>query len=202
LGKRLVIVGFLLCLAVAVYVYATRETRSLRENMGQQDTTKAPRVELEDFVFYRYDADELTSKASARLGHFFEPNIAELDGDVHGERQRDDGSIETIGAESAIAYFEATKLTSMLTQKTKLQRVELSGFVEATTQGHLLTTDYAEYIDETETVRSRRPVRVEGPNRVFSGDEGFTYSVPEASLTMLGTVKGVLTFDETNRAKP
>lgn len=194
MGKKLIMIGFLASLGLALYVFLSRETKSLRENIGQ-GSAKEPRVVMEDFVVYRYSGDVLTGKLTARLGHFYEPNIVELDGEIRGERQTNDG-VETIGAESATGYFKATNLTTMLHQKTELDRAELTGFVEVGVKDHLLTTDYAEYINAEKLVRSLRPVRVEGPNRVFSGEDGFTYRLKTQALEMQGTVKGVVTLDE------
>lgn len=194
MGRKLVIIGFLLCLTLAVFVFLSRETKSLRENLGQA-SVKEPRIAMEDFVVYRYENDRLTGKLTARLGHFYEPNLVELDGEIRGERLTNEG-METVGAETATGYFKATNLTAMMQQKTELDRAELTGFVEVGIKEHLLTTDYAEYLNDDRMIRSLRPVRVEGPNRVFSGDEGFTYSLDTQDLEMQGSVKGVVSIDE------
>jgi LPS export ABC transporter protein LptC len=194
MGKKLVIVGFLICCALAAYVFASREKKSLRDNLKKSDE-REPRVVMEDFVMYRYAGDRLVGKLAARLGHFYEPNLIELDGEIRGERLTPEG-IETAGAESATAYFKATSLTAMMREKTELDRAEFTGFVEVGVKEHLLTTDYAEYLNDQRLIRSLRPVRVEGPGRIFSGDEGFTYSLVSQVLEMQGSVKGVVTLNE------
>jgi hypothetical protein len=175
----------------------SREKHSLREYLGKA-SVKEPRAVLEDFTLFRYERDVLKAKLTARLGHFYEPNVVELDGEIRGERINAQGERETVGAESATAYFKAASLTKMLdqSQPTELDRAELTGFVEVGLKDHLLTTDYAEYINHDKLVRSLRPVRVEGPGRVFTGDDGFTYSLLTQVLDMQGQVKGDVTLDQ------
>jgi LPS export ABC transporter protein LptC len=193
MGKKLVIAGFVASLALALYVYLTREHKRLRDALDKR-SAKEPRVVMEDFTIYRYRGPVLTGKLTARLGHFYEPNVVELDGEIRGERLTKNG-VEMIGAESATGYFNATSLTKMMGD-TQLDRAELTGFVEVGVKGHLLTTDYAEYINKKQLVRSPRPVQVEGPGRRFSGEDGFTYSLADETLTMTGPVSGVVLLDE------
>ena len=196
LGKKLTILGFIVSMGIAIYVFMTRDTTSLRKNLDKA-SAKEPRAVLEDFTVYRYEGNVLKSKLTARLGHFYEPNVVELDGEIRGERLTNEGDKETVGAESATAYFKATSLTKMLDQNqpTELDRAELTGFVEVGVKEHLLTTDYAEYINSEKLVRSLRPVRVEGPGRVFTGEDGFTYDLLTQVLDMQGQVKGDIELD-------
>lgn len=187
MGKKLIIVAFLASLGLALWIYLSRETKSLRENLSKR-SQREPRLVLEDFTFYRYAGEALTGRLSARLGHFYEPNVVELDGEIKGERLTTDGK-ETVSAESATAYFKANTLTKMMEQ-TDLDRAELTGFVEVGVKEHTLSTDYAEYLAGEDLVRSLRPVRVQGLNRVFTGDEGFTYALTSETLQMFGRVKG------------
>ncbi len=87
-------------------------------------------------------------------------------------------------------------MTNMMRQKTELDRAELTGFVEVGVKDHILTTDYAEYLHQEQLVRSLRPVRVEGLNRVFSGEEGFTYTLANEVLEMSGFIKGVFSLED------
>ncbi len=194
MGKKLVIAGFLICLALAFYVFLTREIKSRRDD-GATEVTKQPRVVLEDFSIYRYEGEALVAKLNSRLGHFYEPNIAELDGDVRGERINSAGERETLEAESATAYMKTNSLMKLVDQKTELDRAELNGFVEVGLREHLLSTDYAEFINSDKLVQSQRLVRVEGPGRVFIGDEGFKYGLETQALEMQGPVKGVVAVD-------
>lgn len=193
MGKKLVIAGFLLCLGFAFYVFFTREHRARRVEVV--DSSKQPRLALEDFSLYRYEGESLVAKLTARLGHFYDPNILELDGEIRGERINDEGERETLAAESATAYMKSNSLMKLVDQKTELDRAELNGFVEVGLKEHLLSTDYAEFLNDDKMVRSRRPVRVEGPGRVFIGDEGFKYELENQVLEMQGPVKGVVSID-------
>ena len=194
MGKKLVIIAFLLTSVLAVVVYLTHERKSLRENLEKKDS-REPRLVVEDFTFYRYEGSALKSRLSARLGHFYEPNVLELDGEIKGERLLN-GERQTVNAESATGYFKAATLTKMMSD-TELDRAELTGFVEVGVKDHLLSTDYAEYLTTGSLVRSLRPVRVEGPGRVFTGDDGFNYNLQSEALEMLGQVRGMFVPDKT-----
>lgn len=151
---------------------------------------------MEEFSLYRYQDDRIKARVMAKLGFFYEPNLLELDGEIRGERVTSDGTIETVNAETAMALFSAKTLGAMLGQKAQLERADLTGFVEVGVKRHLLSTDYAEFISKDQTVRSSRPVRVEGPGRVFTGEDGFLYRLTDETLDMPGQVKGVIKLDE------
>ena len=195
MGKKILTISLFACFALAFYVYATRETKSLKENIAKS-STQEPRIVMEDFVIHRYQGNRLVAALSAKLGNFYEPNLLELEGEVKGLKLGENGARESVSAESAMVYLKATSLASLLRQQTEMDRIELTGFVEVGLKEHFLTTDYAEYVNSERIVRSLRPVRVEGLGRVFSGDEGFTYSLVSETLEMQGQVKGVVQLDE------
>ncbi|MBM4251045.1 MAG: hypothetical protein FJ146_03665 [Deltaproteobacteria bacterium] len=197
MGKKLVILGFLLSFAFAIYVFMTRETSSIKERINRV-SSKEPRVVLEEFIAYRYDGDQLKAKITAHLGEFFEPNVVVLEGEVNGRRIKSKDDIEEIRAESATAYFKPSSLTKMLdpSQANELERAELSGFVEVMLQEHQIITDYAEFIGRDKSVRSSRPVRVEGPGRTFIGESGFVYQLVSQILSMPGKVKGEVAYHQ------
>lgn len=194
MGKKLTISSFLVCLVIAVYVFLTKESKSLRENI-EFGTTREAQLILEDFVAYKYVGARLDAKLSGKAANFYEPNLVEIDGDIRGERATVEGK-EWFSAETASAYFKAGSLTGLMQQNIELDRAEISGFVEVGVRDHLLTTDYAELLGDRQIIRSNRPVRVEGEKRVFAGEEGFTYELTTESLYMPGRVKGVVQLDE------
>ncbi|MHA0111282.1 hypothetical protein ACXYUI_29790, partial [Klebsiella pneumoniae] len=61
MGKKLVIAGFIVSMALAIFVFATRETKSLKDSLNKASAREA-RVVLEDFVVYRYEGDILKAK--------------------------------------------------------------------------------------------------------------------------------------------
>jgi hypothetical protein len=196
-GKKLVILGFLLSFVFAVYVFMTRETSSIKDRINRV-SAKEPRAVLEEFVAYRYDGDHLKAKITAHLGEFFEPNVVVLEGEVKSTKFKAEDDIEELRAESATAYFKPSSLTKMLDpgQVNELERAELSGFVEVAIQDHLIITDYAEFIGKEKAVRSSHPVRVEGPGRTFIGESGFLYNLVSQILSMPGKVKGEVVYNQ------
>jgi len=184
----------MICLGIALFVFANKESKSLRENIVLGGEKEA-QVVLEDFVAYRYEGARLDAKLSGKLANFYEPNLVEIDGDIKGERATLDGN-QFFSAETASAYFKAGSLSGLMERSVELDRIELSGFVEVGLSSHVLTTDFAELLNDRQVIRSNRPVRVEGEGRVFAGEDGFTYDLKQSSLFMPGLVKGVVEFEE------
>jgi len=189
LGKKIVIMAFLVSFVIALFIFFTYEHKSLRDNLGKI-SAREPRASLEDFVVYRYAGETIKGKFSARFGNLFEPNVIEVDGEIKAERLTPRGDVETAAAESATAYFKTASLARLLHQAAEFDRAELMGFVEVRFRDHVLTTDYAEFLNDLREVRSIRPVRVDGPGRIFRGEDGFIYNLNTQSLEMRGLVRG------------
>ena len=185
MARKLVIVGFLIALSIALYTYFTRENSRAWE---QSDLDNKPRIILEDFVLYRYTGAVVNGKLTARLGHLLEPNIVELYGEVKGERTGERG-VERVTAESAVAYLKSNSI-SELVKTNEVVRAEMKGFVNVDFDEHKLSTDYAEYWHDRQEIASNRPVKVDGPNRVIKGDQGFLYQLSDSTLEVFGKVSG------------
>lgn len=185
----------MLCLGLAMFVFLTKESKSLRDNIDLGGAKEA-QVILEDFVVYKYDGARLDAKLSGKLANFYEPNLVEIDGDIKGERATI-GDREFFSAETASAYFKAGSLSGLMEKSLELDRAEISGFVEVGLKNHILTTDFAEFLNDRQTIRSNRPVKVEGEGKMFAGEDGFTYDLEQSSLYMPGKVKGAVEIEET-----
>jgi hypothetical protein len=192
LGKRLIIVGFLLCFGIAIYVFWQRDSTTLRRAIGK-GSKREPRMVMEEFTVYRYIGAQLEAQMSARLGQLFEPNVVDLDGEIRAEKYRR-GETETVGAETATILFGARSISQML-DGSPLVKAEMNGFIEVGVKEHLLSTDAAVYTASDNTLMSSRPVRVDGMNRVFTSEDGFIYNIAEEKLVMRGLVKGVFALD-------
>ena len=193
MGKKLIIISFLASFILALFVYSQKDEGTIREGLEEEED-KEPRVILEDFIVYQYHNDKLTNHFTARLGHLFEPNIVELYGEISGIEYKKNGETETFGAESAVGYYNARTLSEMF-EESELKRAEFSGFVEIEMGTNLLSTDFAEYLAEARLIRSDRPVRFEGPGRVFSGQEGFAYLIDNQTMKMNGPITGDVKSD-------
>jgi hypothetical protein len=193
MGKRIVIISFLVCLAIAIYQYMFRSETPLRE-IANLATKRAP-VSLEDFVIYRFDKQRQTAKLTARLGQIFEPNRVELAGEIRSQRVRGQ-DIEFLSAESAIGTFDQEDLLTFSTREpATLRRAEFSSFVEVGVQGYLLSTDYAEFKGKQQLIESSRPVRLEGKKRIVTGDNGFRYNLTSQAIEMNGPIEGSALLD-------
>ena len=190
MGRRLIIISFIFSLGLAVYLYINRDEGSLRENIRTR-LIRDPRVVLDEFVMRRYQKTTLKAEIKARQGNLYDPNIVELNGDIEGFRVVRDGERETMGAELATAQFASESILELM-DEAPVASVVMRGFVEFGLKDHFLTTDYAEYLNKAAVIMSDRPVRVEGPNRVFHGEEGFTYKMKDQTIQMPGQVRGVV----------
>lgn len=194
MGKRLIIIGFIICIGLAIYAYSKRDKGSLRQSIDT-GSKREPRLVLEEFTVYRYrNGDELEGQLSARLGQVFEPNIVELDGEIRGEKRKN-GEAQTFEAETATMFFDAKSLNKMM-EGTQLVKADLNGFIEVGLKDHLLSTDYALYTAATDVLSSKRPVRVDGHNQVLTAEDGFVYSITKETLSLLGLVKGTFLPNE------
>lgn len=200
MGRKLASLFLFTAFLVSAWTFFSREQRVLRETINSAQNEY--RIKLEDFAITNYEDGEITEKISAKLGFFVEPNLVELNGDVQGERvselkSKNGGSSrkEVIRSDHASVYLRATSLNMLLSQSAEVDRAELTGFVQVAFNDHLLTTDYAEYLQNQKVIQSPRKVKVLGPNRSFEGDEGFVYSLEQEILEIKGMVRGVTTLE-------
>lgn len=193
MGRKLAAIMLILCFGAAAGVFFTRERKVLRDSID----TKAHdhRVIIQGFTTLNYEDGALVSKLSAKKGRYIEPNMMDLEGDVKGERYSDT-SKETMRSDQATVYLRTTSLSNLMSQEAELDRAELTGFVQVGFKDHILSTDYAEYIQRENVIRSSKPVQVNGPLRYFESESGFAYSLTTEMLEMTGRVKGVTTVEE------
>lgn len=171
----------------------TREKKALREAIAKK--VNDHRVIIQGFTTLNYEDGTLVAKISAKKAHYIEPNIMDLEGDVQAEKYSE-ATKETMRSNQATVYLRTTSLSNLMSQEAELDRAELTGFVQVGFKDHILTTDYAEYIQRENVVRSSKPVQVNGPRRYFEGEGGFIYSLTTEMLEIKGRVKGVTTVDE------
>ena len=188
MGKSLVVFGFLITLLVAAVVFLTRGTETPQDLLAND--RRDPRIILDDFSFYRYSGPTLISNFSAKLGHFFEPNIIEVYAAVRGVRYNDN-QVETLRCEAGSAILAANSMNELFRQKdVGIVRSEIEEQVRIGIGENIVRTDYAQYLANEDLVFSREPVEVDGPNRKFYGDKGFRYQIKSETLEVQGNVRG------------
>lgn len=192
--KTFIIVVFLGCFGISIWIFLQRDTSTLRENIERAPSHLKPRVILEDFHLRRYKAHEQTSSMTAAFGAFKAPNIVELSGSVQGWRISK-GKKQIVRTHKSVARFKSENLVELMKQA-ELERVSMTGFVELEYSDHLLQTEEAEYTARDEKIAGTQFVRVDGPNRWFTGKEGFRLFVKEEVLDVFGKVRGMLKPNE------
>ncbi|NRA43691.1 MAG: hypothetical protein HRU09_01915 [Oligoflexales bacterium] len=192
--KSLIIVLFLSCFGFSIWIFLERDTRSLRENIEKAPSHLKPRVIMEDFHLRRYEKHTQYHSMTAAHGAFLAPNQVELSGSVEGWRLSN-GKKQTVRTHKAVAFFNSDSLAELM-KRAELERTRLTGFVEIDYSDHLLQTEEAEYTARDEKIAGTQFVRVDGPNRWFTGKEGFRLFVKEEILDVFGKVRGMLKPDD------
>ncbi|MFK7823894.1 MAG: LPS export ABC transporter periplasmic protein LptC [Oligoflexales bacterium] len=187
--KTFIIVLFLGCFGFSIWIFLERDTSSLRENIEKAPSHLKPRVIMDDFHLRRYEGQLQHSSLTAAHGAFLAPNKVELSGSIEGWKLSNEKK-QVVRAYEATAYFQSDNLEELMKQA-ELERATLSGFVEIDYSDHLLQTEEAEYTTRDEKIAGTQFVRVDGPNRWFTGKEGFRLFLKEEVLDVYGKVRGM-----------
>lgn len=175
-----------------------REDKSLREQVEKQ-TKGLPLITLEGFTVYKYDRHAVSATLSGKMAQFIEPNNLELYGNIswlrNSEKKRDYALCET-----ARVSFRSRGVTNLIKDGT-IDKAELENNVRIGSKGNILLTEYAEYIERTQTLTSDQPVRLDGSKGTFVGSKGFNYDLDEEALTIFGPIEGTLQGDEIKKIK-
>ncbi|MFW7378322.1 MAG: hypothetical protein ACOH5I_05915 [Oligoflexus sp.] len=192
MGKYLLVASFLLTLALAVYVFLSRDDRSLREQVVQQ--AGRPRLTMEEFTVYRYRDHRVLSTLSAKMGQFLEPNILEIYGDIRGMRH-DSEKREFVNAEGSSTQFRSRGVIQLMKEpdiiKTELENDVQFGFDET-----MVFTQFTEYLAEPGVLRSDVPVLVRSPQGFMHSQTGFNYDIEEELMELYGPLQGTLQQSE------
>jgi len=175
--------------SISLYLFFTKPNIAPLDAL-KSETTKTPRIILADFTYFRYENGVLTTTLSSRLGYLNEPNSVELFGNIKAINHKSTET-EVIKAETGIAYFQSDSLGRLL-DKSELDRAELKGSVEIDFHDHTLTTDYVEFISKDRIAQSSKPTRIDGPNRWFTGQNGFHYDLNKEELSFMGPIEGAV----------
>lgn len=189
--KHLSTVVFAVLLMVALAYFLMRErSHSTASNVRPQQ----PLIALRDFIMYRYENDAVKWTVSADLGNFLEPNIVEVYGNVNGLRHTE-GKIESIQADSAVAYLKSTTFSEIL-RDSKIQKIEIDSRVKIAMNDFRIVTEYAEFDERYQTIVSDLPVKITKDGSFFQGQRGFMYKINKDTLTVNGPLKGVIKSEQ------
>lgn len=199
MAKNIIIVVFSLCFLLALYLFATKDSSPLINNI--ENTTENPKAAFENFRFSRYDKVSMVYDLSAKAGWFRDPHFLELMGDVK-MYQYGDGEKRFSGAETVVVQYDADNLNEII-EGAPVEHARFHEFVELKSQNqnqsYTLKTDFAEYIAVDRVFKSNRPVEVFGKDHHLRGSEGFVYAMDRKELQIEGLVHGVVELknDET-----
>ena len=193
MGKNIIVYSFLFSLGFSLFIFFSREDRRIRDQINQGDK-REPLITVEDFTAYKYIDHKVISTLSGKLGQFIEPNILELYGQIRGMRHDVDEK-QYIFSESAVAYYRSQGL-AQLAKDSSLRKAEIENSVRIGTGSKVLMTEYAEYIEAENRLKSDWEVLIKTPNSQINGKQGFDYDVLSKDLTVMGPINGVL---NTNR---
>lgn len=187
MGKIVISFAFIFISLLSAWVFFNREERSLRE---QINSSERPRIILEDFVVYRYEKSRVSSTLSGRIGHFIEPNIMEIYGDIRGTRYNK-GEREYLRAESSSTIFQARGIVDLM-KSAQIVKSELENDVQFGFNGMILNTQFAEFLNSSQIIRSDVPVFVSSVQGKMTGKRGFNYNITEELIDLYGPIQGYL----------
>lgn len=194
LTKHLIIGTFLFSLVLALWFFFARSTKSLRENMENAPSHSKPRVVLEEFTLRRYNKGSQESELHALYADFRAPNKVELQEEIGGWQEKG-SSKQTFTAGKVIAFFDSDTLTSLM-ENAELDTAIMRKFVRISYLDHKLLTDEAHYSRAADKITSDQPVSIEGPNRWFTGQDGFRLFLEDEVLDVYGRVRGMVRPNE------
>ncbi|MEY4631538.1 MAG: hypothetical protein RIQ81_1658 [Pseudomonadota bacterium] len=184
-------------MALSTLLFVNREQGKKKHSPGGDSMAREARVSFEDFVASRYHEGVETTRVEARSGYLLEPNMLELFGDVRARTVRGKGrkmKVQEVRCETATAYFDTNSLAQMMTSS-RVDRVDLKGFVQVKSAGMVLDTDQALYEYGTGLLHSNSRVSVAGPAFHFRGEGGFTLDTAKENLNVSGPIKGAGVMD-------
>lgn len=189
MGKNLVVVGFLVCCGLAIYVLVTRgEPDGLSESIHENPE---PRISLEDFTLYKYKGHKADATVSGKLALFMDPNMLEVYGSVRGLRHNSEKR-EFMSAESATIFFETSGLAELMVKEAKVAKAEIEDNVNIGVKYNRLKTEFAELLPEKGILQSELPVSLKGPTGDFRGEKGFRYFLNDEKVKIFGPINGVM----------
>lgn len=193
MGKISVIMVFLACFVVALLLFFSKNQVSLRENMESTMEGAGPRLLVKGFIVRKYRMSSAEARFDAGLAVFKAPNMVHLTNRIKGWQDMT-GQRRVASANHAVAYFETANLIEML-ERAKLNKVDMGGGVLLGFSGHKVTTQNAEYFVGKNLVRGDALVKVLGPKRWFTGQNGFRLSLKEEKLDVYGKIRGSVASD-------
>ncbi len=188
MGKKLIVAGFLISFGLAVYLFVTRKTPLLKENL-ESGVVRDPRVILESFNVKRYQQDRLVQQISAKAGHFIDPNVLKLMSEVRASDELKNPP-DYLSCEDATVLFEGDEMKSVYGEAV-VRVADFEDNVTLTSNSNILRSEFIRYQAEKDLLLSDLPVQFEGQSAVLYGDSGFRYVIDGGDFEMSGQVRGV-----------
>ena len=190
MGKKILVVIFILVTMTSVYTFFSRERTSLREQVPEAE--KNPRIVLKDFTMYRYQGARVEATVSGQNAFFFEPNILEMYGNLNGVRtSQEKGKREFVRAQASVTLFESRGIVQM-TQSSDIEKSSLENDVAVGFDEKTIFTQHAEYTSKPQRLYSDLPVELRSRDGNLKSETGFEYLVEEKLLQLHGPIRGKL----------
>lgn len=188
MGKYSIVIGFLLSTLIATIVFLRRPQSMPKQQL--KDKSEPTRIVLEDFTIFRYQGHQLSSRVSAKLGQYVEPNRVELYGDVYGFEELADKQ-NYVRSQSASLFFDSRGLVRLM-KETKLRRADFANDVEFGFSNSRVFTQFAEYTANNQLIRSDRATLMRREDAELRSETGFEYSLSGESLELYGPIQGLI----------
>ncbi len=186
-AKNILTIAFVSVFFYSLWVYFTREEKSLRDNLLEKGS-ESPKLAMENLFVQRYQNGFLDARLQANKARFIEPNQIEISGTVRLDRMRGD-KMERIAADHAIATFQSSDGKGVMSNGELISAV-LRDNVRVDFTDYRLLTDFAEYFADQDAVISDHEVLVRGEKKWFRGKDGFRVGLTDETIELFGEVNG------------
>jgi hypothetical protein len=189
LGKKLIIVAFLLCFGLALWLFLTRQTMVDVDAISLHTASTSPIV-LDDFVLTSYNGSKLEQTFSGKQATFIASDRILVTGGIKWWKNKDN-EMGTVHADSATLFLRGDNSSRYMIDG-EVDHVVFSGHVHITANTLMLKTEQATYQVQENSLRGREKVVFTTAQDTITGDNGFFLNLHDESFEIYGTVRGVM----------
>ena len=183
---RNVLAGISLCFcALAVHFYMNQEDKLSAPETSADNRAK---VKLTGFEFFRYQHNDLVERVAGKKAELLDPGKILFSDGVRAVRNKEKRRDE-LTSEQATVQLKSENGQNILA-KSSVQSIHLSKDVELRLGEWRMSTEEANYVEDTGEVSGKLPVRVDSGPQFIAGEGGFEYNLKTESFRMRGGITG------------
>ncbi len=194
--RLVIMLVFAACLALAGVFYSTSSREKPSDKLKISDTR---RIVMTNLSQWRFHGKEISSRLTAGLGEFHDPNLVVLSNAVFLERGVGPKKVSVV-TDRAEINLSAKRLSDVF-RNARILSITSPGPFIAHLKDDALSGTAAVFQPEEQLLSSSSPFRITGPGRWLSGQQGFRYDLSREWISIIGPMEGVLRRHATARQK-